>query len=212
MSKTFCIYPKDSTTAFLEPIFNTICGDHDVGSVIGDSSDDDFFDSLNNGLRDVSLENLIFLGHGSGVTLYGSRFDTLLENKELASLTNKTMILFSCNSRDFLKKMGTTRYIGFGFVPSGLDDIHENTNFHNLDLSPLSGRDWEYVRCKYQKIWIDALRGFRDFTDVIGLGARLNLYMNCAIVDVLEDKTAPNRLLIADMLYYIKEDMVVMTD
>lgn len=209
MGKTFCIYPKDSTTAFLEPVFNAICGGQDVGSVTGDSSDDEFFDSLNKGLQDVSLENLIFLGHGSSAKLYGTRFDTLLEDKDFSLLTNKTIILFSCNSRDFLKKMGATRYIGFGFVPSGLDDINDGTNFHGLNLLQLTGRDWEYVRCKYRKIWVDSLRGFSDFNNVEGLGSRLNLYMNCAIVDVLEDKTFPNRSLIADMLYYIKEDMVV---
>ena len=209
MSKTFCIYPKDSSTAFLEPIFNAICGGDGVDSVVGDSSDDEFFDSLNKGLQDTSLENLIFLGHGSSTTLYGTKFDTLLEDKDLTSWAQKTMILFSCNSRDFLKKMGATRYVGFGFVPSGFDDVNGNPNFHHLNLSQLRGDDWEYVRCKYQEIWLNALRGFSDLNDVAGLGARLKLYTNCAIVDVLEDKTASNRALIADMLYYIKEDMVV---
>lgn len=212
MSKTLCIYPNDSTTAFLEPIFVAICRWYNSVSVAGDSSDDGFFDSISKRLCDESLDSLIFLGHGSSSILYGCRFDILLKTEDLVSWPNKTMVLFSCNSREFLKKMGATRYIGFGFVPSGLDDINENTNFHNLNLSQLRSEDWEYVRCKYQKIWIDALRGFSDFNDVVGLGARLNLHMNCAIVEVLEDKTEPNRPLIADMLYYIKEDMVVMTD
>ena len=75
MSKTFCIYPKDSTTAFLEPVFNAICGGRDVGSVTGDSSDEEFFDSMNKGLQDISLENLIFLGHGGSMTLFGVRFN-----------------------------------------------------------------------------------------------------------------------------------------
>ena len=41
MSKVLCIYPKDKTTEFLEPLFDDICKRFSAVPLLGDPQDDD---------------------------------------------------------------------------------------------------------------------------------------------------------------------------
>ena len=47
MSKILCIFPKDSTTEFLDPLFEELCKKYDATPLLGDpQDDDDYLDKL----------------------------------------------------------------------------------------------------------------------------------------------------------------------
>ncbi len=154
MNKSFCIHPKDLSTEFLCPVFNEIRKFKDTNGVSGDSSDDDFYETINNALSSSNFDSFIFLGHGCSSMLYGNGFSELIIENDLRPVNDKTLILFACNFSQLLEKIGVQKGIGFGFIPSGQDDILHSTKFHHLDLSLMDTNDWHYIRNSYQKCWI----------------------------------------------------------
>ena len=207
MNSIFCIHPSDLTTEFLVPVYNAFMEHEDTYGVSGDSTEDTFFDELTKALNNDNVHSFIFLGHGHSTSLYGNGFSELITEDELRSINNKTLILFACNSSQLMEKIGAKKGIGFGFIPSGQDDIAHSSKFHNLDLSPMEILDWNYIRDAYQKSWIRALNTHNDFSDIYGLYKRLDLFLNKAIVEILMDSTIVNRKLISNILFYVKKDM-----
>ena len=208
MNKVFCIYPTDQTTEFLLPVFNTISKFQGVISLAGDSREDLFYERFKEILLDESLDTFIFLGHGNSKYLYGSGFNILIPHDELFQINHKKFILFSCNSSDLLENIQSKCHIGFGFIPSELEDLSSMQSFHKMDLSSLKKEDIDYLRKKYVSAWLRALDGL-PFFDIEALGKRLYLFLNRAIVDTLMDKSIKNRRLISDILFYIKSDLQV---
>lgn len=207
MNKILCIYPKDATTEFLRPVYNAICAKpHVVGLELDTIEDDDFLDKLSNHLADAGV--VFFLGHGSSTCLYGSNLNPLIEDKmgNIEELRNKSLILFACKSADFIKTHQFHNSLGFGFIPTSLDDARDGKlhrlNLKNLDLSSLSLFQQSIVR-----IWQRTLRE-AALEHPAEISHMFSFYTNCEIVDtLLHHKESPDYRLIADMLYYLKEDM-----
>ena len=96
--------------------------------------------------------------------------------------------------------------MGFGFIPTSLDDARDGKlhrlNLKNLDLSSLSLFQQSIVR-----IWLKTLRE-AALEHPAEISHIFSFYTNCEIVDtLLHHKESPDYRLIADMLYYLKEDM-----
>ena len=209
MNKTFCIYPKDLTTQFLIPVYNAFMETENTYGISGDSSEDYFYDTLTNALGSQDIHSFIFLGHGCSSYLYGNNFSELITTDDLMSVKDKTLILFACNSSQLLEKIGAKKGIGFGFIPSGQDDILHSSKYHNLDLSPMHQEDWSYLRNIYQECWVRAIKSLKDKSNVYDLYKRLDLFLNKAIVETLMNFTMANRALISNILYYVKKDMKI---
>ena len=207
MNKILCIYPKDATTEFLRPVYNAICAKpHVVGLELDTIEDDDFLDKLSNHLADAGV--VFFLGHGSSTCLYGSNLNPLIEDKmgNIEELRNKSLILFACKSADFIKTHQFHNSLGFGFIPTSLDDARDGKlhrlNLKNLDLSSLSLFQQSIVRIWQRTLRETALEQPAEISHIF------SFYTNCEIVDtLLHHKESPDYRLIADMLYYLKEDM-----
>lgn len=209
MNKTFCIYPKDLTTDFLAPVYNAFMEAENMYGISGDSSEDVFYDTLTMSLGSQDIHSFIFLGHGCSSSLYGNNFSELITADDLMPINDKILIFFACNSSQLMKKIGAKKGIGFGFIPSGKDDILHSSKFHDLDLSPMQSVDWSYLRNMYQKCWVRAIESLKDISNVYDLYKRLDLFLNKAIVETLMNFTMANRVLISNILYYVKKDMVI---
>lgn len=207
MNKILCIYPKDTTTEFLRPVYDAICAKpHVVGLELDTIEDDDFLVKLSDHLADAGV--VFFLGHGSSTCLYGTNLNPLIEDKmgNIEDLRHKSLILFACRSAEFVKNYHFQDSLGFGFIPTSLDDVRGGTlhcvNLKNLDSSFLGIFQQSIVR-----IWVRTLRevSLEKLTTIANV---FSFYTNCEIVDtLLHSKEAPDFKILADMLYYLKEDM-----
>lgn len=207
MNKILCIYPKDATTEFLRPVFNAICAKpHVVGLELDTIEDDDFLDKLSHHLADVGV--VFFLGHGSSTCLYGSNLNPLIEDKmgNIEELRSKSLILFACKSADFIKTYQFHNSLGFGFIPTTLDDARDG-KLHRLNLKNLDPSSLYLFQQTIVRIWLRTLRE-AALEHPAEISHIFSFYTNCEIVDtLLHHKESPDYRLIADMLYYLKEDM-----
>lgn len=204
MSNTICIFPKDESTEFLLPLYNFlyskgIDGWHD--------------DSVKSGAIAIDLirdaKRIIFLGHGSSRTLYGS-----LDNDELTDLvtpqnarellTGKKCFLLSCNSEEFCSFYGLTHTIGFGNMPTGLRDVHaamdNDSSFPNLEQDDIN---------VYNKALVRALsRAFNSASldNMDGLYAKIRLFSNVEIVECLTNKPCKMYREVAELLQDFKNE------
>lgn len=209
MSNSLCIFPKDVTTEFLRPVFDLICENSLFIGLDSDSIDDDYYlDTLEDIIKDV--ETVIFLGHGSSTTLYGSNLNPMFcqENDNISLLERKKLLLFSCRSTDFLKNYKLHSSIGFGFIPTSLDDARDGVKLHKIDISNLDSLDIEAFKTSIVNIWKRTIIDVR-LSSINRFMSLFVFYTNVEIVDILiNHKDLPHNTIVADMLYYLKEDMV----
>lgn len=204
MSKILCIFPKDSTTEFLEPLFEELCKKYDATPLLGDpQDDDDYLDKLAE-LAEQS-DTIIFLGHGSSRVLYGVNFNELIHDCNVDILQDKNLVLFACNSVGFIKKYKLTHALGFGIVPTSHYDA-ENGKLHSLPLKNLTILDIGHIQKAIVRIWSRTLVE-ADILDVSSFYKVFSYYTNVEIVECLKKREQQNFRLIADILYYLKTDM-----
>jgi len=131
--KALILFPKDSTTDFLEEIvaylFQTVHSSlfDFIRIEPSDQSHKDAFEQIQNPIYNT----VIFLGHGSSVSLAGAR-DGEYRKEKFISITNfkvfksKKLVLVSCESSTLIKKgkiHGFEEAIGFGDLPTDWNDI-----------------------------------------------------------------------------------------
>lgn len=207
MNRILCIFPKDATTEFLRPVYNAICALPNVrGLELDTINDDDFLESLSSSLLDADI--VIFLGHGSSSCLYGTNLNPLIDvgMGNIEELRGKSMIIFACKSADFIKKYHFQESIGFGFIPTSLDDARDGV-LHNMNLKKLDPEGLEMFRQSIIRIWQSTLKelSFEQFELIPDI---FSFYTNCEIVETLiHHKDYPYYRIVADMLYYLKDDM-----
>lgn len=207
MNKILCIYPKDDTTEFLRPVYNAICAKpHVTGWELDTIEDDDFLEKLSDYLADAGV--VFFLGHGSSTCLYGTNLNPLIEDKmgNIEGLRNKSLILFACKSAEFIKNYHFQDSLGFGFIPTSLDDARDgvlhSVNLKNIDSSCLGMFRQAIVRIWHRTLAEVSLEKLATISNVF------SFYTNCEIINtLLYSKESPDYRILADMLYYLKEDM-----
>jgi len=204
MSKVLCIFPKDETTEFLEPLFDDICKSFFAVPLLGDpQDDDDYLDKLEE-LAGKS-DTIVFLGHGSSEVLYGVKYNELIHAYNVDLLRDKNLVLFACNSIGFIQKYGLTHALGFGIVPTSDYDA-ETGKLHSLNLKVLTQPDIAYIQQTIVRIWQKTLAE-ANLSDVRRFYAVFSYYTNVEIVSCLRNRSQQNFRLIADILYYLKDDM-----
>lgn len=208
MNNVLCIFPKDCTTEFLSPVYETIVSTYFATGLLGDPTvDDDYLEKLC--LEASQADSIIFIGHGSSRALYGINFNEIIceGNGNIDIFSGKRIILFSCKSIDFIKHFKLNNAIGFGLVPTSLIDTQSGKNFHNLSIGDLSVEDLAFIQECIVRIWQNSLKE-SDLFDVHKFYNAFSFYTNSEIVNcLLNHKSTPNYRLIADVLYYLKEDM-----
>lgn len=207
MSKILCIFPQDQTTSFLEPIYDELCQRYNTVGLRGDpTEDDDYLERLAELAQEA--ETIVFLGHGSSRALYGINFNMLIceENGNIDLLRHKQLILFSCHSLDFIKRQGLTSALGFGEIPTSDYDV-ANGKLHGLSIKDLNESDVEYIKAAIVRIWKNSLAEV-NITDCNHFYQEFSFQTIKEIVRCLTTCESRNFRLIADVLYYLKTDMV----
>lgn len=134
------IYPVDSTIDFLEPIVNTITSVLPQTVVVRPLAGSSF-----NSISD-DTELVIFLGHGTTRELFGGA-NKNGEKSKLFDIQNGALlfdecsvVLFSCNSVDYLKNMKANpisieNFFAFGDMPTDEEHVkHNQENFKDYWL------------------------------------------------------------------------------
>ena len=210
MSKTVCIYPQDATTDFLRPLCDHIFATFDAVEVGYDTSgDDDPMEIIFDEIKDA--ETIFFLGHGMSTCLYASILDNVeLFNKEnITLLEGKRLFLLACNSDQFITKFKLADAVGFGFLPTSEEDIERTKQYHKLDISMTGILDVECFKTALVQCLINTLS--RETMDDPYLFRERMLFNTCSeIVDCLTNKKSTNYRIVADELYYMYKDMIVM--
>lgn len=209
MSKAVCIYPQDATTDFLRLLCDHICATFDAVEVGYDTSgDDDPMEIIFNEIKDA--ETIFFLGHGKSTCLYASILDNVeLFNKDnISLLKSKRLFLLACNSDQFVEKFNLTDAIGFGFLPTNEEDVSNKKNYHKMDISNTNVLDIESFNSGLVDSLINTLSqvtlsNFHLFKE------RMIFNICVEIVDRLVNKPTINYRIVADELYYIYKDMVI---
>ncbi|WP_165157459.1 hypothetical protein [Parabacteroides sp. ZJ-118] len=188
-----CIYPTDPTTEFLRPVFEKLCKIEDIEPFEGDSVDDDNFgDNLNNALK--KADSIIFFGHGSTHCLYGTNLNPMIDDKSnnLQLLENKRLLLFACRSEEFIKNYNLHNALGFGFIPTTLDDTRIGNKLHKLDISILNSLDLNAFKECIVRIWMRTI-GNSDLSNLTKFQCSFLFYTNIEIADILiNKKTLPH--------------------
>lgn len=208
MKKTVCIYPEDFTTAFLRPLYEHICTSFNavgVGYVI--SGDDDPLELIFNELEDA--QTVFFLGHGMSTCLYAGIIDNvqLINKDNIGLLEGKRLFLLACNADQFIKSYNLTNAIGFGFLPTSLNDARRTRKLHKMRIEHLQESDIE----KYNTALVDALINTLSNTTMADFHLfkeRLKFYISRRIVRILLQRETPNYRLVADALYYVYKDVI----
>ena len=155
MNNVLCIFPKDCTTEFLNPVYEDIISIYTAKGLLGDpTEDDEYLEKLSS--EASRADSIIFLGHGSSKSLYGLNFNEII-----------------CKENE------------------------------NIDIF----RGLGYIRDCIVRIWQNSLRE-SDIFEVRKFYNSFSFHTNVEIVNcLLNHKSSSNYRLVADVLYYLKEDM-----
>ncbi|MBQ4442055.1 MAG: hypothetical protein II899_08150 [Bacteroidales bacterium] len=208
MKKIVCIYPEDPTTAFLLPLYEHICSNMQAIGIHNDTTEeDDSLDKLYAEIKDA--RSVVFLGHGTSQVLYGSNCaNVVFEKNNSDLLCNKRLLLLSCNSDQFIKNHKLTDAIGFGFLPTSLDDARQTRTIHSIAIEDLEKKDVECYNVSLVNALIHSLSE-TTLSDFHLFKERLRFSISREIVECLLNKEAPNYRTVADELYYVYKDMIV---
>lgn len=208
MNNVLCIFPKDCTTEFLNPVYEEIISIYTAKGLLGDpTEDDEYLEKLS--YEASRADSIIFLGHGSSKSLYGLNFNEIIckENENIDIFRGKRIILFACKSIDFIRHFKFNNAIGFGLMPTSTFDTQPGKIFHNLPIGELSVEDLGYIQDCIVRIWQNSLRE-SDIFEVRKFYNSFSFHTNVEIVNcLLNNKSSTNYRLVADVLYYLKEDM-----
>lgn len=210
MNKAVCIFPEDFTTDFLRPLCNHICATFNAVEVGYDTScDDDPLEIIYNEIKDA--QTIFFLGHGMSTCLYASITDNikLIDENNISLLAGKRLFLLACDSNQFIDKYKIANSIGFGFLPTSLDDARSARNFHHIPKENLTSEDVSVYKKSLVTIFINTLSK-ETMKDLSLLKERLLFNTSMEIVDCLINRKCPNKRIVADELYYVYKDARVL--
>lgn len=212
MSKIVCIYSqeRDHTTDFLQCLCDHICTTLSAVQIGYDvDSEDDTIEEIYEVVKKADV--VLFLGHGTSDSLFASGSDeTELFGKENVSLlTDKRLFLLACNSTEYIKKYKLTNAVGFGKMPTSLDDARHWKTLHKTLIEDFSKSDIEI----YNTALVDALCNsisLETISDYSLFRERFKFQVSREIVKCLiQHKDKENYRKIADLLFYLQKDMII---
>lgn len=212
MSRIVCIFPKDDSTDFLIPIYESLETFSDFKGFRVDTNNEsernELFSVLSNNKDEELL--VVFLGHGASNCLYGSANNNdkikLFDKDNIIILSNHPIICLACNSKDFLKKKHPN-YIGFGDIPSDFSEVKAERNLG--DPNYLSWANDEDI-ISFRKIIVDAFVQTIKTThcdNLLNFYGLLKLLVNKKIATLLMERNTSHYREIADMLYEFADEM-----
>lgn len=212
MSKIVCIYSleRDHTTDFLQGLCDHINATLFAVQIGYDvDSEDDTIEEIYNAVE--KADTVLFLGHGTSDSLFASGSDEteLFGKANVMLLANKRLFLLACNSAEFIKKYKLSNAIGFGKMPTSLDDARHWKNLHKTTIEDFSREDIDI----YNNALINALCNsisLETISDYSLFRERFKFQVSREIVKCLiQHKDKENYRKIADLLFYLQKDMII---
>lgn len=208
MKKTVCIYPEDQTTDFLLPLYQHICENmHALGIHTDTTEEDDSLDKIYQEIKDAEI--VIFLGHGTSKMIYGSGCaNVVFEESNCHLLNDKKLVLLACNSDQFICNYKLTNAIGFGFLPTSLDDARQIKQFHGINVEDFERADIDSFNGALICSLINTLSE-QTLSDFHLFKERFRFNISKEIVRCLVGKETSNYRTVADELYYVFKDLII---
>ena len=98
MNNVLCIFPKDCTTEFLNPVYEEIISIYTAKSLLGDpTEDDEYLEKLS--YEASRTDSIIFLGHGSSKSLYGLNFNEIICKENVCAFNTPDSFVAPISSR-----------------------------------------------------------------------------------------------------------------
>ena len=167
-------------------------------------------------LGDLKVKSLIiFIGHGSSMGLYEPDEQNVYEKYFLDPtmgnhfLEGHDVLLLSCRSNEFIKKMYTaSSLIGFGNIISSKQELeihNENNenkkNLSNDDIQIFNNCIIEAVIKSIKLLDIDKISFFE-------IAKYIDFNINKFLVKILKDKSYPNRIELARLLFEFRNEII----
>jgi cobalamin biosynthesis Co2+ chelatase CbiK len=165
------------------------------------------------GLESESL--IIFVGHGSSMGLYEPDDQNVYENFFLDPawgnhyLENHDVLLLSCRSNEFIKKVHTaSSLIGFGNIISSVQELEIHNEKEDIKKH-LSEPDIQLFNCYFIEAVIKSIKLL--ITDKIKfheLAKYIDFNINKCLINVLKNKSYPNRIELAKLLFEFRDEII----
>jgi hypothetical protein len=192
------VYPKDDSTFFLKPLLDILKNIYP--KAIFSSPEPNTYGS------DISDETdlIIFLGHGTPSQLCGSvdengEKSTFLNiNNGAILLDSTTVILFSCNSNDYLNKVRTNSdidyFITFGDMPTDWEHIKHNRKINKNFLINFTDEHLEYYKSAIVESLVKGFQISYYTNSLVGIIKGLTLIINKKINEIILSKSWSNEV------------------
>ncbi len=213
--KILCIFPEDPSLAFLSTLRNYLEENYNCHFILAnDESYNISIDTISS-LEPNSL--IMFFGHGASHCFYGSCSQEfpqrqLVNSTNIEALKDKNVFALSCRSCDFLdsNKRIIKEFFGFGNMPTDWDEIVAERNTGDpFYLNKMTQEDVEIYKSLLNKIVLQSLKKTEDLLDFRRLYLSIKLSINKEISKLLIEKNPLNYREIANLLFYLKEDIIV---
>ena len=229
------VHPNDKTTKFLDKIKNHLIETfsdqvHHFNIYPNEQSHQTCLDRIS-----IHPENglVIFLGHGRTDKLYGSKGDfygnaefvsqeakdenpdayyyndNFINESNAVVFKNKKVFCLACNSNDkiatFSVDSGAKSFLGFGDIPTSLSEFEDKEEKVTNDLVVKMKTELNYIIKRSLSMSIE--RGF-TFEEVLNC---IQFIANQRLSDILvNQKNFKERQKLADYLYYLKKEAVIL--
>lgn len=210
----YIIYPSDSSTLFLQGIIsplrkNMSCENLKVIRI--EASDESYQDAITEIALIPNSSFVLFMGHGTGTEIYGGESrdfskKCLFKKNDMGIFKNKDLLLLSCYSSTLLQSSRTIRNysnsIGFGALPSGMEEVNASSKLRKQNLDSLMIDDYKkvIVECVFQSI----LLSFNEEYSFEQLYHYLKLTINRKISRLVIDE---EKRTLADLLFQLQLDI-----
>lgn len=192
--KTVIIFPEDDSVEFLRPIV-----DYSL-SVFQDIT---LFVPANNRYLEIDddVELVIFLGHGTSSTLFGSLLDNgeksiFLDVVNASRLfADLSVMLLSCKSMDFIKNIKRnvqlTSFLGFGDMPTDWKHIEYIRESNSEFLDGFEETHLEFYKGVLVNAFINGIRLFHINNTFRAMYLGMHQVINAALSEVIIEKNWP---------------------
>ncbi len=216
-SNVICIFPKDETTDFLFPIFESLSKSVSFWGARSDNNEE-LFRSVSDKMETIKNQNnlIVFIGHGASNCLYGTPQNNekikLFDLSNISLFANQNIFFLSCRSAEFINsipKDNIVNGIGFGDIITeyrevvaerDTGDSSFGTDINNEVIEDFKNSLVNIVKCTFEYPIVQNLC-------LDNLFLYLKLMINKEISDILINKNIKSYRTVADLLLNMKWDV-----
>lgn len=212
MSNLFIFHSLDETTKFLDVFKDNFPDNYFIIEPDSQSIEK----NIELMIQTKKKSTLVFLGHGHSSGLYSpesSNFEKkIIIDVKLGNeiFNNKNIILLSCNSNQFIRKISEfNNILGFGNIISSMTEVSIEAEHVTGVYRNINNLDIDFFNKSYSESIIYALKkmtnnkcSFEEIPKII------EFYINKKINKILLNKGIQNRIEISKLLFEFRNEML----